>query len=480
MGETFRNTPVRIILTDDMGTITNWATPPNREDIESWVAVYADQGVDAVSWDFVGGQSCSYPSKVLDLSCIAPGGVPSQGCKNIRHMVDTGLDVVAVVAEASHRRGLLFWPAVRMNASARYESQTHRDHPEWIMTGIGRPMLNYGLAEVRAHMLRAFRELVEDYDADGLLLNFVRYPEVFHPDRAFASMEVLTRYMGQIRSMLNEVGARKDRKLTLAVQALSTPSRGVPYGHDVRAWIRNGYLDYVLPSTSNNTDCNLPVDLWMEIVSGTDCKVMPTIHPNFRFPWTVENRSTLETLRAAAHLYYRQGAHGLSTMNMFDALQNQWFKELRDPAKVARAPHHYRYTFNEGGTQSWTNGHSSLGLRTDNITWRVTTPIRIVDDPARMTEGKLRLTVENLKEESELTLFLNGEVIPRIKSAGRDHYPVYRSGKENISQIELPLSQLKLVRGVNQLGISLESARPYSEGWVTVREVELLVGQLGS
>jgi hypothetical protein len=69
----------------------------------------------------------------------------------------------------------------------------------------------------------------------------------------------------------------------------------------------------------------------------------PAIHPNFRFPWTVENRSTLETLRAAAYLYYRQGAHGLSTMNMFNALQNQWFKELRDPAKVARGPHHYRW-----------------------------------------------------------------------------------------------------------------------------------------
>jgi hypothetical protein len=117
-------------------------------------------------------------------------------------------------------------------------------------------------------------------------------------------------------------------------------------------------------------------------------------------------------------------------------------------------------------------------LRTDNITWRVTTPIRIVDDPARMADGKLRLTVENLKEESELTLFLNGEVIPRIESAGRKHYPVYRSGKQNVSQIEIPLSQLKLVQGVNQLGMSLESARPCAEAWVAVREVELLVGRL--
>ena len=117
-------------------------------------------------------------------------------------------------------------------------------------------------------------------------------------------------------------------------------------------------------------------------------------------------------------------------------------------------------------------------MRTDNITWMVTTPIRIVDDPEEMAEGKLRLTIENLKDESELTLYLNGEVIPRIETAGKGRYPVYHSGKENFNQIEIPLSHLKLVRGENHLGRRIESTRPYGEAWVAVREVELLVRSL--
>src|ERR1051326_6511446 len=61
-----RDTVPRIILTDDMGTITNWATPPSRQDIEAWVAGYSRQGIDIVSWDLVGGQLASYKSKVLE------------------------------------------------------------------------------------------------------------------------------------------------------------------------------------------------------------------------------------------------------------------------------------------------------------------------------------------------------------------------------------------------------------------------------
>jgi hypothetical protein len=90
----------------------------------------------------------------------------------------------------------------------------------------------------------------------------------------------------------------------------------------------------------------------------------------------------------------------------------------------------------------------------------------------------LRLTVENLVDESELTLFLNGELIPRIRSAGREYYPVYPSNQENVSQVEIPLSHLKLVRGKNQLGMSMRSERPREEAWLRVTEVELLVGRL--
>ncbi|MGH9642728.1 MAG: family 10 glycosylhydrolase, partial [Terriglobales bacterium] len=172
-----------LIFTDDMGTIANWATPPTRDDIDKVVQTYAGYGVDVVSWDLTSGTLADYKSKYADLP---PAALGNQSV-NINHALDNGVDIPAVLAEASHRLGIGFWPAVRMNASARYPSPIHEAHPDWFLTGYKlwggfRPTLNYELPEVRAFMMNIFRELVERYDADGLLLDFVRYPSLFDPD----------------------------------------------------------------------------------------------------------------------------------------------------------------------------------------------------------------------------------------------------------------------------------------------------------
>lgn len=55
-------TPLRIILTDDGGTVRGWPTPPTREAIENYVGGYADQGVDVLSYGLVGAHMATYDS----------------------------------------------------------------------------------------------------------------------------------------------------------------------------------------------------------------------------------------------------------------------------------------------------------------------------------------------------------------------------------------------------------------------------------
>ena len=466
--------PLRVILTEDGGTLAGWPSPPTRQTIEELVAGYAGQGIDVLSYGLGGAHNATYDSRVLYRQWLDELEDQSQTALNARHMAESGVDLPAVLADAAHGHGLLFWPVVRMNNTARTHSPAHDEHPEWFFDGYAamygfrdgyRPMMNYELEEVREFMMCGFRELVEDYDADGLQLDFTRYPSLFKLDRAHTLADLLTDYLASVRAMLDEVAKKKGRRLTLALQVLCHPWQALPYGHDVRTWIQQGIADYVLPTQPNNVDCNLPVDKWMEIVEGTDCQVFPTIHPYFRFYWTNENRSTLESLRAAAHLYYQQGAHGLSTVNMFDALQNEWFRQLRDPNQIARGPHHYRYTFDADSS-------TDLSLRPDNLIWRVSTPVRIVDDPATL-KGKLRLTVENLVNERELTIFLNAVEVPRLNRGGHEAYPVFPSERQSISFIEIALSQLDLKRGENRIGFSFNSERTTND-WVHIREVEIL------
>ena len=280
----------------------------------------------------------------------------------------------------------------------------HDEHPDWLMTeahwwGYYRPMLNYEIPQVRKYMLRIFREMVEDYDADGLLLNFLRYSPLFHADRDLQCAGLLTDYMAQIRAMLDEVGSAKGKRLGFAAQVCARPNDGRRHGHDVEDWITNGTLDFVMPTRANNTDCAMPVDQWVAMARGTDCRVLPSLHSRSSYPWISETCMTRQAMRSTAHLYYGQGAHGLSGMNIMSHSREvieSWFHELRDPAAVASRPHHYRYGMRANNSEEGVLRLPILSSKNDDARatsigdrkWYNTLGVRIVDDRCRSNQSR--------------------------------------------------------------------------------------------
>jgi hypothetical protein len=479
--------PATIILTDDMGVFTShrWQRPIDRAAVADVVGHYANQGIDAVAWDLCGGPMTSYESEFGD-----PTEVHAAGERNMRQLREAGLDLPQELADASHRLGLQFWAGIRINAAATYPTRIHEQHPDWFLDeGAYRTMFNYELPEVRQFMLSIFRELTEKYDTDALQISFVRYAKLFHEDRVFQCTDLLTDWLGEIRAMLDEVAARKGRdRIPLALQVLARPNDGLAHGHDVEAWIQRGYVDYLMPSRTNHVDCNLPVELWKPMVEGTPCRLLPGVHPAFAHPMGLaEHRADLDMLRAAAHLYYRKGADGLSTMNMFDALQNRWFEILRDPEQVARGPHHYRYSLDPNVSTEGT-----MGLELRSMWWRKCAVVWIVDDPVVVQHGALRFLIDNVGPNDEFEFTLNDQLIPRIRinAAGDLGYPRYSRisaavaggiidpGANQTYQYELPAGDLPWVQGRNKVGFRLTAGTDTSEPLlrrVFVRDVSLIV-----
>ena len=68
--------------------------------------------------------------------------------------------------------------------------------------------LDYSYPEVREHRLAIMREIVEEYEVDGLELNFVRWAKHFPRDRGREKAPIMTDYVGQIRNVL-DVAVRK-------------------------------------------------------------------------------------------------------------------------------------------------------------------------------------------------------------------------------------------------------------------------------
>ena len=453
---------MRILLTDDCGFLSRAQT---RDQIEQWVAHYGGQGFDAVAWDLLGGDMGYYRSDVVEMN-------PDYIC--CTRLIEQGVDPPGVISEACHRHGLGYWPAVRLNAQ-RGETQFKRDNPDALLTATTFPrpgMLDYESPKVQRLMLDAMRELVERWDADGLLLDFVRYWFMFHEDRLIENASLLTHFMGDIRAMMDEVGEKKGKYIPLVAQVLPRVSLCLRYSMDVKAWAKQGHVQYLLPSRPNNTDFNLPVEQFMAAVEGTECRVFPVLHPatNHAFG-VVENKMTAAMFRAGAHAYYQAGAHGLATMNLAHFPKNL-IHELRDVQRVAQGPHHYRYSnhpydFGEGPLRFLVETPLPLDGDRQMLAARKVLPFRLATDPKARFGGVLQLRIENLHPGDELHIELNGELILRSSVIGNQgqfagphdqcRCPYDQPRLDELCHFiyEFDLSDIPVIQGENELSFQI-------------------------
>ena len=70
----------------------------------------------------------------------------------------------------------------------------------------------------------------------------------------------MTEFIGRIRSMMNDAVKKRDvDKLTLGVRIPESVNACHLAGIDIKTWTENGWIDYIVLSTWNNTDPQLPV-----------------------------------------------------------------------------------------------------------------------------------------------------------------------------------------------------------------------------
>ena len=217
-------------------------------------------------------------------------------------------DPLALVIQEAHQRGLevhawvnvyLTWhPTDRVPSSPNHLLNRH---PEWFMTsadginmgskvlgqvdlvrrGVEGRYLSPGVPEVREHIVRVVRELVERYDIDGIHLDYVRYPNVHYDYNLINRAEFSRRYGFDPKKVVDgephlgeslEVRRRKvwekwrtDQVTMLVEQIRDTISKMKPrvqlsaavkpeierayrqHGQDWIRWINREMIDFVVP-----------------------------------------------------------------------------------------------------------------------------------------------------------------------------------------------------------------------------------------
>jgi D-amino peptidase len=433
--------------------------------------------------------------------------------KGIRGLRSEGTDSLRVVTEHMHSKGIEVLAAVRMGDTHHSSldsdnplvSQFALDNPQFIiLQPDGRKnetALDYSHREVREHRMAIMREIAEAYDVDGLELNFVRWAKHFPNDQGYDKAPILTKYLGEIRAMLDAAAMRRGRdRLTLGVRVPESINTCWLAGIDIASWIKSGWLDYVVVCTYNNTDPQTPIEQFARLSrpAGVETFVLMgnLMAPGDNGPPVISNKRVFvpgrgngynsmslspAEARAAAANYYAWGADGIAFWNVGVYFGGRgtpeqmsdiraWTNVVTDPARVAAGPRSYHILpLGKGFSKYQTHrlsfpwaaeNHSVLGHPNSpvlNFTGRsrMVMPFRMADGCAgERLKGRLRFWIYHATSDDELTIDINGELIAS-EHIERIDVGEWRSGLPG-QRFEVDLADCPPLRGNNQLGVRLE------------------------
>ena len=83
----------------------------------------------------------------------------------------------------------------------------------------------------------------------------------------------MTDLVHRIHQMLGDIGRKRKKTLRLVVRVPTSVKECLAQGLDVPTWIRRGLVDMVVPMAGGYLDMTAPVEQFVSLVKGTDCKV---------------------------------------------------------------------------------------------------------------------------------------------------------------------------------------------------------------
>ena len=256
--------------------------------------------------------------------------------ERLKEMRRQGSDPLKASLTFAHKNGLLSFWGIRMNDCHDTFSGCEdlfapwkREHPELLVGAADRrppyaywSALDYGRPEVRQLTVDILREGLENYDVDGLDLDFCRHWCLFKSAAeggtpSQAECDAFTEMMRQIRQAADAVSEKRQRPLFIHVRVMDSVEACRAMGIDLPRWCREGLVDMV--SGGSEVRLNQP-DYWAEV--GRQ-------FPNVRFYMTLtesqiqgENPVIQRNLnplnyRAQAAAAWQAGVDGIHAFNQY-------------------------------------------------------------------------------------------------------------------------------------------------------------------
>jgi hypothetical protein len=192
-------------------------------------------------------------------------------------LLDAGVDWLAETAKACRRRGVSPWVSIRMNDMHGHRNfegsyfnvpllrkkemrlQRSAYSPTQWLPGY-REGLNYERAEVRDLMFAQIKEVVEDYDFEGLELDWWRNALCCEPNAAPQTVAMMTDWFRSIRALTERRARQTGRPFPFGFRMPGRLETLKSIGIDVVTLCREGTLDFIAPSHFWRTSWDMPHD----------------------------------------------------------------------------------------------------------------------------------------------------------------------------------------------------------------------------
>ncbi|MBO9599134.1 MAG: hypothetical protein J7559_15110 [Cohnella sp.] len=120
--------------------------------------------------------------------------------------------------------------------------------------------LNYECPEVRGLMYEQIREVVEEYDFEGLELDWLRNPLCCEPNASPVTVRMMTDWIRSIRELTRQREAITGKPYPFGMRIPYHLNTMLAIGIDIRTLVREGILDFIAPSSFWRTSWDMPHD----------------------------------------------------------------------------------------------------------------------------------------------------------------------------------------------------------------------------
>lgn len=229
-------------------------------------------------------------------------------------------------------------------------------NPQYLFGSIGERLpngrwssLDFDHQEVRDLCVEFYREVCENYDVDGVELDFFRHFELFKTvgQGGYASqtqLDKLTDMLRQIRTITEEVGMKRGNPILLLIRVPTSKEYLEKAGIDIERWIDEGLVDIIVGSGYFRLEywedfVKLKGDSNVKMYAGLSESRVRDEHPLL-----VRQQNAVFRARAAAA--WAAGVDGIYSFNEYNT-RVMYLSQIGDPAKLNRTNNLYFVTYRD-------------------------------------------------------------------------------------------------------------------------------------